>query len=68
MSTFATVGRLINTAIRLGMETTRKRNGMAAVALLCGLVLTSTTVSAQQPPADDWQFVPVGPPVSNLDE
>ena len=44
-----------------------KRNGVA-VALLCGLVLTSTTVSAQQPPADDWQFVPVGPPVSNLDE
>lgn len=44
-----------------------KQNSLA-VALLCGLALTSTTVSAQQPPADDWQFVPVGPPVSNLDE
>jgi hypothetical protein len=43
-----------------------KRNGMA-VAFLCGLAFTSTTVSAQQPPDDDWQFVPVGPPVSNLD-
>ena len=38
-----------------------------AVALLCGLALTSTTASAQQPPADDWQFVPVGPPMSYLD-
>ena len=44
-----------------------KRNGMA-VALLCGLAFTSTTVSAQQDPADDWQFVPVGPPGPNLDE
>ena len=40
-----------------------KRNGMA-VALLCGLAFTSTTVSAQQDPGDDWQFVPVGPPDS----
>jgi hypothetical protein len=43
-----------------------KRNGMAA-ALLCGLAFISTTVSAQQPPDDDWQFVPVGPPVPYLD-
>lgn len=48
------------------METMCKRNGIA-VALLCGLAFTSTTVSAQQSPPDDWQFVPVGPPVSNLD-
>jgi hypothetical protein len=49
------------------MKTMCKRNGMA-VALLCGLAFASTTVSAQQPPTDDWEFVPVGPPVSNLDE
>ena len=45
------------------METMCKRNGMA-VALLCGLAVTSTTASAQQRAADDWQFVPVGPPAS----
>jgi hypothetical protein len=49
------------------MKTARKQDGMA-VALLCGLALNSTTASAQQPPADDWQFVPVGPPVSYLDD
>jgi len=48
------------------MKTMRKRNSMT-VALLCGLALASTTVSAQQSSADDWQFVPVGPPVSYLD-
>ena len=40
-----------------------KRNGMA-VALVCGLAFTSTTLSAQQDSGDDWQFVPVGPPDS----
>jgi hypothetical protein len=51
------------------MKALCKRNGMA-VALLCGMAFTSTTVSAQQvgqDPADAWEFVPVGPPVSNLD-
>ena len=48
------------------MTIRRKRNGLG-FALLCGLAFTSTTVSAQQSPIDDWQFVPVGPPVSNLD-
>jgi len=43
-----------------------KRNCMAValLSLLCGLALASTTVSAQQDPGDDWQFVPVGPPDS----
>src|SRR5262245_25031172 len=48
------------------MKTMYNRNGMA-VALLCGLAFTSTTASAQQNSADDWQFVPVGPPMSYLD-
>jgi hypothetical protein len=48
------------------MKTMCKRNGMA-VALLCGLAFTSTTASAQQRQPDDWQFVPVGPPVPYLD-
>jgi hypothetical protein len=36
-----------------------------AIAWLCGLAFTSTS-SAQQP--EDWQFIPVGPPISMLDD
>jgi len=37
-------------------------------AWLCGLAFTFFTVSAQQSSADDWQFEPVGPPVSFLED
>ena len=41
------------------------KTATAALAFVCGLAFTSTTLAQQRRSADTWQFVPVGPPTSD---